>query len=262
MDLTNGVVFDTAPKHYFKFGDFDTRDYGLHLALREAFTPPEKEIKESIPYMQGSLDFSFIGGGRIYENREITYKYIIPNVKKEEANAIQTDVENRLMRLSRQILQDSYDEHFHYFGKCTGVETEDDFAYSRLIFNVTFNCYPFKVANYLEGDILFDLFNFNTDVFQVLRYEEVHTKDITIINTSSTCIAPTIIADVGGNDDPALGYYKIAVNGRSYTFQLGQTDPGRFTLKMGENRLTITFVQKEETSPPMNIEFQFYKELI
>ena len=48
----------TKIKEYIEFGDFNSRDAGWYLQKREAPTPDEKEIVESIPYMQGELDFS------------------------------------------------------------------------------------------------------------------------------------------------------------------------------------------------------------
>lgn len=45
----------TKIKEYIKFGDFNSRDSGWYLQKREAPTPDEKEIVESIPFMQGYL---------------------------------------------------------------------------------------------------------------------------------------------------------------------------------------------------------------
>ena len=41
----------TKIKEYIAFGDFNSRDAGWYLQKREAPTPDEKEIVESIPYM-------------------------------------------------------------------------------------------------------------------------------------------------------------------------------------------------------------------
>ena len=39
----------TKIKEYIEFGDFNSRDAGWYLQKREAPTPDEKEIVESIP---------------------------------------------------------------------------------------------------------------------------------------------------------------------------------------------------------------------
>ena len=65
----------TKIKEYISFGDFNSRDAGWYLQKREAPTPDEKEIVESIPYMQGELDFSSALGERVFESREITYEF-------------------------------------------------------------------------------------------------------------------------------------------------------------------------------------------
>ena len=57
----------TKIKEYITFGDFDSRKSGWYLQKREAPTPDEKEIVESIPYMQGELDFSSALGERVFE---------------------------------------------------------------------------------------------------------------------------------------------------------------------------------------------------
>lgn len=68
----------TKIKEYISFGDFNSRDAGWYLQKREAPTPDEKEIVESIPYMQGELDFSSALGERVFESREITYEFKLP----------------------------------------------------------------------------------------------------------------------------------------------------------------------------------------
>ena len=59
----------TKIKEYISFGDFNSRDAGWYLQKREAPTPDEKEIVESIPFMQGVLDFSSVLGERVFEPR-------------------------------------------------------------------------------------------------------------------------------------------------------------------------------------------------
>ena len=52
----------TKIKEYIAFGDFNSRDAGWYLQKREAPTPNEKEIVESIPFMQGVL-WNFTSSG-------------------------------------------------------------------------------------------------------------------------------------------------------------------------------------------------------
>ena len=51
-------TFDEIPEEGFAFGDFDSRKAGLFLVERTAPTPEEKEITESVPYMQGVYNVS------------------------------------------------------------------------------------------------------------------------------------------------------------------------------------------------------------
>ena len=68
----------TKIKEYISFGDFNSRDAGWYLQKREAPTPDEKEIVESIPFMQGVLDLSRLLGQRVFESSELTYAFKLP----------------------------------------------------------------------------------------------------------------------------------------------------------------------------------------
>lgn len=109
IDLTNGLEVDHTPQHYIEFGAFNSQDFQLHLAERDAPTPEEKENVRSIPLRQGVVDMSNTKGCRVYENRTVTYTFYRIGITKDQANTIQTTVENLLMREFNQVLQDSYD---------------------------------------------------------------------------------------------------------------------------------------------------------
>ena len=78
IDLTNGLPDMTSrAKEGFRRGEYHTSDYQMWLVDRQAPSPPEKEILESVPYMQGSYDFSNLLGERVYDNRVISYEFEI-----------------------------------------------------------------------------------------------------------------------------------------------------------------------------------------
>ena len=62
------------------FNEFDSSEFDLKLISRDAPSPEEKEVAESVPYKQGKDDFSMIYGQRPFENRLITYTFLAPNV--------------------------------------------------------------------------------------------------------------------------------------------------------------------------------------
>lgn len=191
MELIGGLKLETELLHHIVFGNFDSKDFELYLAGRNAPTPPERQVTVSVPYRHGVIDLSHLRGERMYDNREITYTFYRFGLSRNaEAGMVQTTLENLLMGEFQQTLYDSYEPFFHYKGKCTGVSVQDDFEYGRLIVEVVFELYPFKIANAPESWDLFDGFNFNLDVTQAAMCGRSVTngETIQIINPGrNTC---------------------------------------------------------------------------
>lgn len=262
IDLTNGLTIDRAPQHYIIFGNFDSREYGMHLHERFAPTPEEKVNAITIPHRQGVVDFSNISGNRVYENREIVYTFYLPDVAQSNANTIQTAFENQIMREFDQTLQDSYDPEYHYIGKCSGVETTDDYAYRRLIIEITFTLYPFKVSNCPEGSDDWDTFHFDTDVFQDVKFSIGAGKTVNarLYNAGQSTRSPVITIDVTSGDLPDDGaYFHITKNGVTHSYAFGSIANSRFRLQLGVNDLTLTSTL---TAVAWTVELTWHKELI
>ena len=51
-------------------------DFGAKLKTRTISLPAEKQITNSVPYMNGNYNFSRILGKACYENRELTYVFL------------------------------------------------------------------------------------------------------------------------------------------------------------------------------------------
>src|SRR5690625_6301393 len=95
MDLTNGLPEFGQPKEGFTRSGIHTSEYGMWLENRQAPTPSEKEIIESVPFMQGVYDFSNILGERVFNNRLLTYSFVIKVQDYEYRKNIKTDINNR-----------------------------------------------------------------------------------------------------------------------------------------------------------------------
>lgn len=279
IDLSNGLTFSLTPEHYIVFGDFDSRHFGLHLNKREASTPSEKTVTASLPHAQGVVDLSNLRGVRNYSNREIVYTFYRFYVKQENANASQTTIENLVMREFHQTLTDSFEPNYHYTGKCSGVEIEDDYEYKRFVVKITFDLYPFKIGNYPEGNDLWDPFNFNIDVFQKVEFEvgdpnieEEGNLDIVLFNASQNTHSQIISFSAAplppegtATSGPwyAMAGPKIDMDGKTYVaedvlasdYYLGGGLPlNRFRFRTGENRFTLRGIGTAK--------FTWHKELI
>ena len=245
MDITNGVEFDRSIKEGLVFNGFDTREYDMHLIERSAPTPAEKEIIESVPFAHGVYDFSNILGERIFDNRPISYTFQIYEHDYDRRKHEQTVLENKLLGTHITTLEDSYDEDYYYLGKCVSINTTDDHVYNRLIVVVEFNCYPFKISKLPEGHDIWDEFNFELDVAQVVKHEVSGTKEITLYNVGAPSVVPTIIAS---------SEFTIEKGTVSVTVPSGTSKSELIRLQTGENKLKVT--------GNGTIEFNFHKELI
>src|SRR5690625_558150 len=102
IDLTNGLPELGNPKNGFTRSGIHTSEYGMWLVNRQAPTPSEKQIIESVPFMQGVYDFSNILGERVYENRSLTYVFEIKQQDYERRKINQTAIENWLKKEDRK----------------------------------------------------------------------------------------------------------------------------------------------------------------
>ena len=201
MDITNGVIFDRTIKEGFKFNGFDTTENDMYLISRSAPTPSEKEIIEDIPFVQGVYDFSNILGERIFDNRTISYTFQIYERDYEQRKHEQTVLQNKLMNTHITQLEDTHDSSYYYLGKCVSVGVEEDHEYGRLIVNIDFDCYPFKISKLPEGHDIWDEFNFELDVAQEMQYTmdgEYNFKELPIGSTATIGAWATTYASGGG----------------------------------------------------------------
>jgi len=156
IDITNGVDMTQTIVEGITFGDLISKNEGMHLIERSAPSPSEKEIIESVAFMQGVHDFSMMMGERVFENRSISYTFHLIEKESSYRKFDQRQIENSLMKKGITKLNDTYSPGYYYMGKCVSVETEDDHVYGRLIVTIEFDCYPFKIKEANEGSLFWD----------------------------------------------------------------------------------------------------------
>lgn len=227
----------------FKFDGKHTSEYNLILLDRQADPPDEKEIIEEVPFMQGELDFSAILGQRVYKNRTLRFEMIIVNYSYERRKIIETSLTNWLMKPSHIKLYDDFNRHYYYMAKCESINYED--RYEGMTAVITFDAYPFMIGEYLEGNDIWDIFNFELDVAQLTEFDINGSKEITLFNQGSNMIAPKIIASDS---------FEVVKGNQTFTIPSGTSESSEFIINIGENDLTI--------KGNGTIEFQIYKELL
>src|SRR5699024_4404575 len=154
-------------------------------------------------------------------------------------------LENNLLGTHITMLEDSYDEDYYYLGKCVSVNTTDDHVYNRLIVVVEFDCYPFKISKLPEGHDIWDGFNFELDVAQVIEFGVNGTRDITLYNAGASSVVPTIKTN---------SEFTIEIDTISVAVSAGTHKSELIRLRKGENKIMLT--------GNGTIEFNFHKGLI
>lgn len=232
-------------KEGFKIEGKHTKEFGMSLKSRQAPSPEEKIVTEDVPFMQGVYDFSMILGERIFNNRTITYQFETYERDYQYRKVDETVLKNWLMTKGIIPLYDDHNPGYYYLAKCTNVQVEDDHVYGRLIIDITFDAYPFMIAENEEGNDLWDVFNFELDYVQDNEYVVTGSKQINLMNMGSTGITPSIITS-----SPMT----ISKKGNTYNIPQGESKSELLRLEIGENPMTITGTG--------TIKFIFYKELI
>src|SRR5690606_7681211 len=98
------------------------------------------------------------------------------------------------------------------------------------VLSVTFTAYPFMIAEYPEGNDLWDIFNFELDVAQKTDFEVQEELEVTLINPGTPDVIPEINATAS---------MTIIKDDIEYIVTAGVTKDSDFMLKRGENKLKI-----------------------
>lgn len=214
----------------FTFGGFDTTQHGWFLMERSAPTPSEKELIESVPYMHGSYDFSVFNEERYFENRELTYKFIMPTDVYENRKMVEQDLKRTLMPIRQSALYDTHDRSYHWLAKVSSIEVLDDSQYNNLTVTVIFSAYPFAIVNDEEGSDIWDDVYFPHWTFLNTKYTVNGAQVVTLINDGSKIIKPKMI--VTGTVSVTDRYSTVEMTAGTYT-------DTKISIYPGSNKLTL-----------------------
>jgi phage-related protein len=234
-----GITF--LGKHSFK-------DMGFSISEKEIGFPNKEKIKIKVPFSNMEYDFSELYGSQTYTTRSLTYTFNVLDRNgnnKEKMNSLKTVLVNWLMNSRGK--QKLYDDAIPGYYFLAEVESEAAFQenWDTGTLTVEFTAYPFMISELPEGHDIWDSFNFDLDVSQVVDFNVNGSLDITLINPGTPNVTPEI------NTSSSMKIIKGAIE---YTIQAGKTKDQDFMLESGENRLKII--------GNGTISFTFYKELI
>ncbi len=215
-NLQNGITIN---------GKHSYRDFGLFISKKVVEMPGVKRIRETVPYMNGSHDFSKINGELTYEDRIVSYTFDITGDDAEEMNKKKHDVSAWLCAVHEENIQDDDYPHLHFFGSYHESDWEEDDGQGEL--TIKFICHPYMYAN---AETVIELAA-GTNVSLIVQNESDHR------------VVPTI--EISGTLTIQIGGKKFAVSGNG-KHQL-------FMLEKGNNQVTYTLTG--------NGKMRFYKEV-
>lgn len=218
-------------------------DFGLTIKSKKIGNPKKNKIKEEVPFMNGSYDFSLLYGEQTYSERQLEYTFNLNERNKIAMNIKKMQVLEWLNDGGKQPLYDDTIPGFYFLAE---VE-DDDFSEegSNGEITVTFNAYPYKISSRNDGHDIWDDFNFELDMVQDTIFEVNGTKDIILYNNGAIGINPTVICS---ND------IEVTKGNSIYKFKPGEAKAWAFKLDKGLNTLTIKGTG--------TIEFKWCKEVL
>jgi len=228
----------------FQFNRHHTSEYHLTLLNRSAPVPAKKRILESVPFAHGNYDFSWSNGEVAYEDRQLSYQFLLKEYRYESRKSLETMLSNWLFNVPRQKLIDDGAPGYYFLAECTDISVVD--TYHGLEVNIIFDAYPFKVSEYAEGHDLWDKFNFELDHSLTTTFAVSGSKEISLLNASSRSVCPVIVCSA------PMDIHNGA--GQSFSFPVGRVKDWRFGLKIGENQLVVV--------GNGTITFEYYKEVV
>lgn len=219
------------------------RDFGLTIKSKKIGSPKKKKIKEEIPFMNGSYDYSLLYGEQTYSERSLEYTFNLNASNKIAMNVKKTQVLEWLNNGVKEALYDDAIPGFYFMAEVEDDDFSEDGKFGEL--TVKFTAYPFMIAKNYEGSDIWDDFNFELDYAQDTKFAVEGEKEIEIYNLGTNRATPTVKSN--SNFDVIQGNI-------TYKFTAGITTDWRFMFEKGLNKLTLKGTG--------TIEFIFRKEVL
>lgn len=230
------------------FNGHHSREFGLDVLSKKIGFPGKNKINKTIPFSNEIYDFTEVYGTQTYTERpfEIVFHVLDrANWDKESMYILWTKVVAWLMEPSRKIpLYDDVMKDYYYL-----AEVQEKPSFDELRFNgkltVMFQCYPFRIHELAEGNDIWDTFNFELDMAQLVKHDVKGSKSISLFNIGMSNLAPDVVAN---------SQMEIRFKGKLYKVLSGENKIEKFYLLPGINKFEVV--------GNGTIEFKFYKEVI
>lgn len=232
--MTLGIVKDS--QHSFK-------DFGLIIKSKKINIAKKKKITETVPFMNGSYDFSELYGEQSYDDRNLEYTFNLEASDKVRLNIAKQKVVEWLSDGGRQIIKDDAFPDCYFIAECVSIDDSEKGNHTEI--KATFTADPFMYGNNYEGHDIWDELNVELDYSQPVDFNINGIEVVSIYNVSSKSVTPTVICS---------NSMEITTNGTTYLFDAGTTKDYRFKLQKRNNELKI--------KGNGDIRFEFRKEVL
>lgn len=203
-------------------------DFGLTIKSKRIGSPKKNKIKEEIPFMNGSYDFSLLYGEQTYSERQLEYTFNLNERNKIAMNMKKIQVLEWLNDGGKQPIYDDAIPGFYFLAEVEDDDFNEEGGTGEL--KVTFNAYPYKISTRNEGHDIWDEFNFELDYAQDTKFTVENEKSIELYNLGSSRITPTV---------RTTSSFDVIKGEITYKFNPGVTTDWRFILEKGLNNIII-----------------------
>ena len=219
------------------------KDFGLYVKTLDISPPSKKQIRVSVPFLNGSYNFSTLYGENTFEDRQLMYCFDVIGNGSTGLNGLKINVYNWLMGVGECELRDTSIPGYYFLAECINITEDDEDDYSLL--QVTFNAYPFKIKEDYEGDNLWDTFCFETDYLQSTSFDVDGLTEIELVNPGIISSIPLIITSAE---------MEITTQNVTYSLKTGENKINSLKLSPGVNTIIVKGIG--------NIEIKFKSEVL
>lgn len=209
-------------------------DFDITIASIDVQPPSKKKIKDSVPYMNGSYDFSNIGtGGEIvYNEREIKVIFNLVTNGKYELYIKYSKILEWLMGTGQQKLIFNFMSGYYFLAECENAPSFEEVLQRAGRLEVSFVCEPFKYGTDLAGELLWDNIDFELpDYIQETSFDVVGSQTVTLYNPSNHSIVPKVVTNSS---------MSCTLNSYTVNFTITKNIDWQFKLLPGANVINIT----------------------
>lgn len=129
-------------------GKNSLKDFDLYIASKDIPVPKRKQITETVPYMSGLWDFSYLDGIDQYEAITLKYSFDVIADNKQDLNAQKHVLTEWLHGVGDGKLYDTDISTEHYYNVYQAQASWSEDGLQGLL-SVEFLCYPFRLKDYV-----------------------------------------------------------------------------------------------------------------